>query len=98
MLKSPARTFAASSAYFARAAGLSSAAIAVETEIQIRTATVAILTIFMIRPRIIKGRPSRQAVAASREGALARVPSAAVAVKDLRPLRGAQRTRVLDRH
>jgi hypothetical protein len=27
-----------------------------------------------------------------------RVPSAAVAVKDLRPLRGAQRTRVLDRH
>jgi hypothetical protein len=43
--------------------------------------------------RIIKGRPSRQAVAASREGALARVPTAAVAVKDLRPLRGAHRTR-----
>ena len=30
--------------------------------------------------------------------ALARIPSAAVAVKDLRPLRGAHRTRVLDRH
>ena len=52
----------------------------------------------MFCPRIIKGRPSRQAVAASREGALARVPSAAVAVKDLRPLRGAHRTRVLDCH
>ena len=37
-------------------------------------------------------------VATSREDALARVPSAAVAVKDLRPLRGAHRTRVLDRH
>ncbi len=33
-----------------------------------------------------------------RENALARVPFAAVAVKDLRPLRGAHRTRVLDRH
>jgi hypothetical protein len=31
-------------------------------------------------------------------GALARVPFAAVAVKDLRPLRGAHRTRVLDSH
>ena len=31
-------------------------------------------------------------------GALARIPSAAVAVKDLRPLRGAHRTRVLDSH
>jgi hypothetical protein len=36
--------------------------------------------------------------AISREHAPARVPSAAVAVKDLRPLRGAHRTRVLDRH
>jgi hypothetical protein len=64
----------------------------------------------MFCPRIIKGRPSRQAVASvafqslegsaatSREDALARVPSAAVAVKDLRPLRGAHRTRVLDHH
>jgi hypothetical protein len=34
----------------------------------------------------------------SMENALARVPSTAVSVKDLRPLRGAQRTRVLDCH
>jgi len=40
----------------------------------------------------------RTPFAASWSVALARVPSAAVAVKDLRPLRGAHRTRVLDRH
>jgi hypothetical protein len=51
-----------------------------------------------LQPDGVALRPQEVSAAISREDALARVPSAAVAIKDLRPLRGALRTRVLDNH